>query len=72
MNNIVLGIDLGTTFTVAAYIDDSGTPRVIHDKDHNPATPSAVLFKEDGSIVVGWPAMRVAVASSCFLNRNTE
>jgi molecular chaperone DnaK len=52
MDKIVVGIDLGTTFSSVAYVDDDGRPRVIHNIDGKTTTPSAVLI-EDGRIVVG-------------------
>ena len=40
----VVGIDLGTTFSVIAYIDENGQPQVIENKQGSRITPSAVLF----------------------------
>lgn len=51
-DQIVLGIDLGTTFSVVAYVDESGKPQVIKNRDGDSTTPSVVLF-EDGGAVVG-------------------
>ncbi len=52
-----IGIDLGTTFSAAAYIDESGRPRIINnDRDEN-ITPSCVA-KIKGEIVVGERARR--------------
>lgn len=39
-----IGIDLGTTFSAVAYIDDKGTPCIIPNKQGENTTPSAVLF----------------------------
>ena len=51
MSNYV-GIDLGTTFSAVAYIDESGRPAIINnDRDDN-ITPSCVA-KIKGEIVVG-------------------
>ncbi len=56
MSNYV-GIDLGTTFSAAAYIDESGRPKIINnDRDEN-ITPSCVAGIK-GEIVVGERARR--------------
>lgn len=47
-----VGIDLGTTFSAVAYIDEKGNPQVVPNSDGNNITPSAVLFDE-GNPVVG-------------------
>jgi len=46
------GIDLGTTNSVIAIIDDNGKPRVIENKNGNRITPSAVLFVKDSEEVI--------------------
>ena len=40
----VAGIDLGTTNTVAACLDDTGRPQTVPNKDGEHKTSSAVLF----------------------------
>lgn len=52
-----IGIDLGTTFSAVAYIDETGRPKIVNnDRDQN-ITPSVVaMFK--GKIVVGESARR--------------
>ena len=39
-----IGIDLGTTFSAVAYIDEKGNPVMIPNKQGENTTPSAVLF----------------------------
>lgn len=51
-NEIILGIDLGTTFATAAYVDDYGRPVVIPNAEGEKTTPSVVLI-ENGQILVG-------------------
>lgn len=46
-----IGIDLGTTFSCMAYIDDNGQPVVIPNAEGKNITPSTVLFEEDSAIV---------------------
>jgi molecular chaperone DnaK len=55
-NDYILGIDLGTTFSTAAYVDEHGDAIAIPNADGKLVTPSAVLIK-DGEIVVGEPAL---------------
>ena len=50
-----VGIDLGTTFSVAAYCDENGTPHVVTNRDGENTTPSVVMF-DDGEVVVGQQA----------------
>lgn len=51
MTNFI-GIDLGTTFSAAAYIDQTGRPVIIRDEDGNNIMPSCVSL-EDGVMEVG-------------------
>ena len=50
---MVLGIDLGTTYSVGAYIDENHVPQVIVNSEGNTMTPSVVLLDSDNEIVVG-------------------
>ena len=56
MNDLVVGIDLGTTFSSVAYVDEQGTPRVIPNAEGQDSTPSVVLV-ENGRIAVGEVAL---------------
>ena len=47
-----IGIDLGTTFSCMAYIDDNGQPIIIPNSEGDNTTPSSVLF-DGGSTIVG-------------------
>lgn len=46
-----IGIDLGTTFSCMAYIDDNGQPVVIPNGEGKNTTPSTVLFDGNTTIV---------------------
>jgi Fe-S protein assembly chaperone HscA len=48
----VVGIDLGTTNSLVAFLDLTG-PRVIPGEDGNPIVPSVVTHSRAGEIVVG-------------------
>ncbi len=52
-----MGIDLGTTRSVIAWIDSSGKPTTIFNREGEPTTPSVVLFESDG-VTVGKEAVK--------------
>src|SRR5438270_321194 len=56
----LVGIDLGTTFSAIATLDDHGQPVTLSNRDGEMLTPSAVLLL-DGQAVVGQAAMDVAL-----------
>jgi molecular chaperone DnaK len=56
-----IGIDLGTTFSVAAQVSVSGQPAVLPNAEGSPTTPSVVLF--DGSHAVVGAVAREALAT---------
>lgn len=39
-----IGIDLGTTYTAVAYVDDYGKPMILKNSDGQSTTPSVVFF----------------------------
>lgn len=57
----ILGIDLGTTFSLAAYMTKAG-PRMIRDETGDARVPSVVGFAADGSVTIGKDARRRAVS----------
>ena len=58
----VIGIDLGTTNSLAAYMKN-GKPEVIPNAEGGRLTPSVVAFIKDGKRLVGQIAKRQAVAN---------
>jgi len=56
----VIGIDLGTTFSVVASLERSGLPQTILNAEGDLSTPSAVYFEQD-QVVVGKEAVKAAV-----------
>ena len=57
----VYGIDLGTTYSAIATLDDRGIPEIIENyADSAPLLASAVYFPEDGDPVVGKEAKNQA------------
>lgn len=61
MTERILGIDLGTTNSVVAYLEQ-GQPIVIQNAEGSRTTPSVVLYKSAGEIVVGELAKRQAIS----------
>ncbi|HIY66524.1 MAG TPA: molecular chaperone DnaK [Candidatus Agrococcus pullicola] len=57
-----VGIDLGTTNSVVAFLDN-GNPTVIANAEGTRTTPSIVAFAKDGETLVGEPAKRQAVTN---------
>ena len=53
----VVGIDLGTTNSLVAYVKD-GVPVVIRDASGDALVPSIVSIGEDGTVIVGREAQR--------------
>ncbi len=49
---MIIGIDLGTTFSVGAWTDENGVPHVVNSREGGNTTPSVVMFDE-GEIIVG-------------------
>jgi Fe-S protein assembly chaperone HscA len=59
----VVGIDLGTTNSLVAYVRD-GEPRVIRDSSGDALVPSVVSLAEDGTVFVGREAQRRLLTAS--------
>src|SRR6185503_15175957 len=58
----VVGIDLGTTNSLVAYVRD-GEPRVIRDSSGDALVPSVVSLGDDGTVFVGREAQRRLLTS---------
>ncbi|MBQ7766303.1 MAG: Hsp70 family protein [Lachnospiraceae bacterium] len=54
----VFGIDLGTTYSCIAYIDEYGKPVVLKNSDGDHTTPSVVMVESESNIIVGTEAKR--------------
>ena len=54
-----IGIDLGTTNSLVAYVND-GRPSCVGDCDGDPLLPSVVHYAESGQVIVGKDAQRIA------------
>ena len=53
MSKYVFGIDLGTTYSCIAYVNEKGDSQVIKNSEGDNLTPSVVEFEEDNKIIVG-------------------
>ena len=51
--DIIVGIDLGTTNSLVAFINPEGNPQVINDTGKGLLVPSVIHFQPDGSVLVG-------------------
>ncbi len=51
--NRIFGIDLGTTYSCIAYVNDVGKAEVVPNSDGDLTTPSVVYFESSQSVVVG-------------------
>src|ERR1700761_3246552 len=58
----IIGIDLGTTNSVVAFME-GGQAKVIPNKEGSNTTPSIVAFTKDGKRLVGVLAKRQAVTN---------
>ena len=60
-NKAIVGIDLGTTMSVIAVLDEDGKPKAIPNREGDFLTDSVVAFLE-GDVIVGRDAKNAAVA----------
>ncbi|MDD6037415.1 MAG: Hsp70 family protein [bacterium] len=58
MKNAFLGIDLGTTYSACAYIDDDGKAQIVRNQIGENTTPSVVYLEQKDSVIVGQAAKR--------------
>lgn len=49
----IFGIDLGTTYSCIAYVDEYGKPEVVNNQESSPVTPSVVSFSGEDAYCVG-------------------
>lgn len=56
-----VGIDLGTTNSVVAHIDDANRPVTIPNSEGDTLTPSVVFFEPNGPAIVGKEAIKAGL-----------
>ena len=59
-NGSIFGIDLGSTYSVIACLDEAGNPVVLRNTDGDDTTPSVVYFETADNTVVGKTAKDAA------------
>ncbi|GAB3891785.1 hypothetical protein GCM10029964_065520 [Kibdelosporangium lantanae] len=62
-NGVAVGIDLGTTSSSIAVLDD-GRPTVVPNSEGAVKTPSVVAFAVNGNVLTGQPAANQAVTNA--------
>lgn len=60
---VILGIDLGTTNSVIAYLNPYGKPEIISNSEGERITPSVIFFEDDGTPIVGQIAFNQAITN---------
>ncbi|GCA89461.1 MAG: Hsp70 family protein [Microcystis sp. M54BS1] len=60
---IIVGIDLGTTFSAIAYVNSYGKPEIIPNLEGERTTPSVIFFEDDGTPIVGQIAFNQAITN---------
>jgi molecular chaperone DnaK len=59
MSGVTVGIDLGTTFSAIAWVNEHGVPEIIPNAEGDRITPSVILFDKD-DVIVGTYAKQAA------------
>ena len=58
---MLIGIDLGTTYSAVAYLDKQGHPRIVLNREEEPTTPS-VVYVDGDTVIVGKNAKEKALS----------
>lgn len=73
-DDVVLGIDLGTTFSAMSYVNQYGKPEIISNAEGIATTPSVIHFYDEDGCVVGDEAVKMVVVDPenvvRFIKRN--
>lgn len=62
--SIIVGIDLGTTNSLIAFVDENDKPIAIKDSEKDTLVPSVIFFDESGKCIVGKNALANSVEKS--------
>ncbi len=60
MENKIYGIDLGTTYSAIAYVNEYNQAETIRNSENEQTTPSAIFFESSDNIIVGKVAKEAA------------
>ncbi|MBM81255.1 MAG: heat-shock protein Hsp70 [Planctomycetaceae bacterium] len=66
-----VGIDLGTTYSCLAHLNEHGEPVTLPNQEGELSTPSVVLFDGD-DVIVGTEALRNAVVRPSYVVQNSK
>ncbi|HEY2249737.1 MAG TPA: Hsp70 family protein [Planctomycetaceae bacterium] len=66
-----VGIDLGTTYSCIAYLNEQGEPVSIPNQEGEISTPSVVMY-DKGEVVVGTEALRNSIMNSAHVVQNAK
>ena len=66
-----VGIDLGTTYSAVAYLDESGRPQTLNNAEGDKTTPSVVLFDGD-DVVIGKEAVKAMATDMEYVAECTK
>ena len=59
----IIGIDLGTTFSAIALLDDLGNPEVLASTDTNKKITASAVYLKEKNAVVGDKALDALIAT---------
>ena len=59
----IIGIDLGTTFSAIAQLDDLGNPEVLASTDNNKKITASAVYIKDKNVIVGDKALDALTAT---------
>ncbi|MDA1284625.1 MAG: Hsp70 family protein [Proteobacteria bacterium] len=60
----IIGIDLGTTYSAIAQLDDLGNPEVLSSTDSNRKITASVVYTNGDKVIVGDKALDALAATS--------
>lgn len=63
-DGIILGIDLGTTFSAMAYVDPFGKPVIVPNAEGQRTTASVIHFYDRDACVIGEEAVKMVVVDA--------
>src|SRR5258708_9471148 len=66
-----VGIDLGTTYSCIAYLNEQGEPVSIPNQEGEISTPSVVMY-DKGEEIVGTEALRNSIMNSAHVVQNAK
>ncbi|GDX81227.1 hypothetical protein LBMAG42_30380 [Deltaproteobacteria bacterium] len=68
-DGIILGIDLGTTFSAMAFVDRHGKCNILPNAEGHPTTASVIHFYDKDACVVGEEAVKMVVVDALNVTR---